>query len=159
MERREVSNIKVDDVFDRYPRGWIDLDTFALFAGFLEKRLLINRCQDCGQYFQPPWPSCPNCWSDNVEPTEVNGNGVVHTFVILHTGALWGVEGVDYVKGHPLAVIQLEEQEGLRVTGPIVGCAPENIRIGMPVTLTWIEREGAPVPAFQPAERSADRPN
>ena len=141
----------VEEVLGRYPRNWIDLDTIALFEGFLDHRLLINKCAECQRYFQPPWPSCPDCWSDQVEPTEVSGRGLVHTFVILHKGALLGVEGVDYVKGHPLAVIELEEQEGLRVTGPIVGCANELIRIGMPVTLTWIDRDGAPVPAFQPA--------
>ena len=76
---------------------------------------------------------------------------MVHTFVILHTGALRGAEGVDYVKGHPLGVIELEEQEGLRVTGPIVHCTNESIRIGMPVNLIWVDRDGAPVPAFEPA--------
>src|SRR5579864_6598602 len=106
----------VQEVLGRYPRNWIDLDNFALFEGFLDHRLLINKCQDCQRYFQPPWPSCPDCWSDRVEPTEVSGHGLVHTFVILHTGALRGAEGVDYIKGHPLAVIQLQEQEGLRVT-------------------------------------------
>ena len=143
----------VEEVLARYPRDFIDRDTFPMFEGFLARRLLINRCQDCGQFFQPPWPSCPNCWSDDVTPTEVSGKGIVHTFVILHTGALMGVEGIDYARGHPLAVIQLEEQDGLRVTGPIVNCPLDDIRIGMPVTLTWVEREGALVPAFQPRSK------
>lgn len=146
-----MPNENVTEVLTKYPRGWIDRDTFALYEGFLNRRLLINRCQDCHQFFQPPWPSCPNCWSDDVVPTEVKGDGTVFTFVILHTGALQGVEGVDYVKGHPLAVIELDEQPGLRVTGPIVDCPNEQIEIGMRVNLTWIERDGAPVPAFQPA--------
>ena len=141
----------VKEVLDRFPTDYIDRDNFAFFAGFLEQRLLFNRCQDCRQFFQPPWPSCPECWSENVEPTEVSGNGVVHTFVILHTGALVGVDGVDYVKGHPLAVVELEEQNGLRATATIVNCANEDIRIGMPVRLTWIERQGHPIPAFEPA--------
>ena len=141
----------VQGVLDRFPNTWIDRDNFAMFEGFLAKRLLINRCADCQQYFQPPWPSCPYCWSTNVQATEVSGKGFVFTFVILHTGALVGVEGVDYMKGYPLLVVELEEQEALRITGPMVNCANEDIRIGMPVTLTWIERQGHPVPAFQPA--------
>jgi len=146
-----VPDSNVQEVLDRFPNTWIDRDNFAMFEGFLEKRLLINRCQDCHKYFQPPWPSCPYCWSNNVEPTQVSGNGFVFTFVILHTGALVGVEGVDYMKGHPLLVVELEEQEGLRITGPMVNCPNEDIRIGMPVTLSWIERQGHPVPGFQPA--------
>ena len=33
----------------------------------------------------------------------------------------------------------------------MVNCANEDIQIGMPVSLTWIDRQGHPVPAFQPA--------
>ena len=146
-----MPNVDVHEVLGRYPRDFIDRDTFAMYEGFVNQRLLINRCMACEKFFQPPWPSCPNCWSDNVVPTEVSGKGVLHTYVILHTGALMGIEGVDYVKGHPLGVIQLAEQDGLRVTGPIVNCSEEDIHIGMPLTLTWIEREGSPVPAFEPA--------
>lgn len=47
--------------------------------------------------------------------------------------------------------MQLAEQDGLRFTGTIVGCAPRDVRIGMPVELTWIERGGSPYPAFRPA--------
>ena len=146
-----MPNRSVSDVLDRFPRTWLDRDHFAFFEGFLDERLLINRCDDCGRWFQPPWPSCPNCWSDNVTPTPVSGKGFVYTFVILHTGPLWGVEGVDYAKGYPLLVVELEEQEGLRATATMVDCANDDIHIGMPVVLTWIERDGHPIPAFRPA--------
>ena len=144
-----MADITVTEVLERYPHAWIDRDSYPMFRGFLENRLLINRCRDCGRWHQPPWPSCPDCWSDDVEPAEVSGDGVVHTFVILHTG---GIRGVDYAAGHPLAVVELPEQQGLRVTGTIVNCANDDIRIGMPVQLTWVERDGSPVPAFQPKE-------
>ena len=146
-----MAGIAVNEVLERYSTAWIDRDTFPMFEGFLEHRLLINRCQDCQRWFQPPWPSCPDCWSDDVKPTGVSGRGVVQTFVVLHTGPLVGVEGVDYLHGHPLLVVELEEQEGLRVTAPMVNCANDEIDIGMPVALTWIERQGSPIPAFQPA--------
>jgi uncharacterized OB-fold protein len=143
-----VPSKTVTEVFEAYPHAWIDLDTFAMFEGFLDHKLLVNRCKDCQRYFQPPWPMCPNCWSDAVAPTEVSGNGVIHTFVILHTG---GSRGVDYAAGHPLLIVQLEEQDDLRVTGTMANCPNEDIRIGMPVRLTWVDRGGSPVPAFEPA--------
>ena len=31
-------------------------------------------------------------------------------------------------------------------------CPPERLRVGLPVELTWIERDGAPWYAFRPAE-------
>ena len=61
--------------------------------------------------------------------------------------------------GYPLLVVELEEQVGLRATATMVDCAVEDIRIGMPVALTWIERDGHPIPAFRPAEIAARTPS
>jgi uncharacterized OB-fold protein len=117
------------EVFERYPGRPIDRDTIAFFRGLLERRLLVNRCGDCGRLHQPPGPVCPACWSDDVSPTEVSGRGTVHSF------------------SRPVVVVDLDE--GVRATATIVNC--DEPRIGMPVRLTWIERDGAPVPAFEPA--------
>ena len=110
----------------------------------------MNRCADCGRWHHPMRPMCPACWSWNVAPTAVSGRGTVHLFMLLHQGP--PAEGVDYAKApHPVVTVQLAEQEGLRFTGTMVGCALDEIRIGMPVELTWIERNGSPYPAFRPA--------
>lgn len=143
-----MAEISDADVLEHYPSLWVDRDTVDLFRGFLDHRLLINKCAECGNWYQPPWPVCPRCQSDNVTATEVSGQGTVFTFTILHTG---GSRGVDYVAGHPVAVVELAEQEGLRISATIVDCAKEDIQIGMPVELTWIERNGDPIPAFRPA--------
>ena len=143
-----MTEITDADVLDRFPNTWIDPDNVEMFRGFLEHRLLINKCQDCTKWYQPPWPICPRCLSENVAPAEVSGKGVVFTFTVLHTG--WARD-VDYSAGHPVAVIELAEQPGLRITATIVDCPKEDIRIDMPVELTWIERAGHPIPAFRPA--------
>ena len=137
------------DVLERFPQVWIDRDNVDLFRGFMEHKLLINKCGACGKYYQPPWPTCPRCWSEDVTPTEVSGKGVVFTFTVLYTG--WSRD-VDYSAGPPVAVVELVEQPGLRITATIVDCAKEDIRIDMPVELTWIERKGQPIPAFRPSE-------
>jgi uncharacterized OB-fold protein len=137
------------EVLDRFPTAYIDRDNVEFFRAFLERRLVLNRCRDCGTWNELLWPNCPACWSESVKATEVSGRGHVYTFVILHTGQY--IEGVDYQAGHPLLVVELEEQEGLRATATMVNCAPQDISIGMPVKLTWIERGGNPVPAFEPA--------
>jgi uncharacterized OB-fold protein len=143
-----MAEISDADVLERYPSLWVDRDTVDLFRGFLEHRLLINKCAECSNWYQPPWPVCPRCQSEDVTATEVSGKGTVFTFTILHTG---GSRGVDYAAGHPVAVVELAEQKGLRISATIVDCAKEDIQIGMPVELTWIERNGDPIPAFRPA--------
>ncbi|MET0830390.1 MAG: Zn-ribbon domain-containing OB-fold protein [Microbacterium sp.] len=144
-----MSEITDAEVAERLPDAWIDQDNVAFFRGLLDRRLLINRCADCSRYHSPPRPFCPTCWSDDVRPTEVSGRGTLHSFTVLHVGPPF--PDADYAAGYPVGVIDLEEQPGVRATAKIVGVRNEEIRIGMPVELTWIERDGAPVPAFRPA--------
>ena len=136
---------------ERFPWVQIDHDNKHLFRGWLEKRLLIQRCADCGRFHHPPKPLCPSCWSSRLEPTPVSGRGVVHLAMFLRQGA--PAPGVDYEKGpHPVVTVELEEQPGLRFTSTVVGTPLEAIRIGLPVELVWIDRYGAPFPAFRPRE-------
>jgi uncharacterized OB-fold protein len=131
-----------------YPREPIDHDTKHYYRGLLEHRLLVNRCDDCGWWHTPPAAYCPQCWSGAITPTDVSGSGHVYYSILLHQGPV--VPGVDYSSPYPVATIELDEQEGLRVTAPIVHCDTADIRTGMPVSLTWIDRAGVPYPAFEP---------
>lgn len=127
----------------------IDRDTVAHYRGYLQRTLLMNRCGDCGRWHHPMRPMCPACWSWNVVATPVSGRGTVHLVTILHLGP--AADGVDYATApHPVVTVELEEQKGLRFTATVVSCRIDDIRIGMPVELTWITRSGSPYPAFQP---------
>jgi uncharacterized OB-fold protein len=77
-----------------------------------------------------------------VVPTEVSGNGVVHTFTVAPKS------------DRALAVVSLAEQDDLRATGLIVDTAVSDVSIGMAVELVWLERDGHPVPAFRPVASS-----
>lgn len=94
---------------------------------------------------------CPSCWSWGVTPTEVSGRGTIHLLMRLFQGP--PAEGVDYDnggQGHPIVTVELEEQEHLRITGTAIGFAPDELVIGAPVELDWVDRNGAPLPAFRP---------
>ena len=147
-ETEEVSDA---EVLDRYPTTTIDQDNKEFYKGWLRRRLLLNRCAACGHWHHPPAPLCPQCWSRDVVPTEVSGRGTVHLLIRLHQGP--PAPGVDYTKGpYPVVSVELAEQAGLRFTSTVVNCAPEDLRIGLPVQLTWIDRAGAPFPVFAPAD-------
>jgi hypothetical protein len=46
--------------------------------------------------------------------------------------------------------VELPEQAGLRLTTNIVGCAPNDVEIGMPVEVTFETFEDIALPLFRP---------
>lgn len=132
-------------VFQAYPQVRLDQVNIAYYAGLLEHRLLAGHCDDCGAWHTPLRPRCPSCWSRAAGPREVSGRGRIHVLTLLHQGP----PGVSYSPPWPLAAIELEEQPGLRIATTLVDTAPEQQRVGQPVELTWIERDGTPWPAFR----------
>ena len=138
-----------DELLDSWPGVRIDSDNAAYYAGLLEHRLLINRCEDCGRWHNPPRSVCPACWSRNVTATEVSGRGTVDLLTFVHLGPRRG--GVDYSQGHPVVGVALDEQEGLRVSSTVVGVPRDEIQLGMRVQLTWPDTgEEPPSIAFEP---------
>jgi uncharacterized OB-fold protein len=78
----------------------------------------------------------------------VSGRGTIHLLMLLHQGP--PAPGVDYSVGpHPVATVELVEQPALRFTSTVVDCPVGDLAIGMPVELTWIDRDGVPFPAFR----------
>jgi uncharacterized OB-fold protein len=144
----ETMAIGDEEVLARYPGLLLDHDCKQLFKGFLERRLLIARCGDCGYYIHFPRAMCPKCWSRKVAPVQVSGRGSVYLLSFYHQGR--GTAGA-YGEPWPAAAIELEEQVRLRVTSTLVNCPRRDMRIGMAVKLAWMDWEGAPVPVFEPA--------
>ena len=139
-----------DEVFSAFPTAPIDRDNIEHYRGRMQRRLLVDRCDDCRTYFEPPQAICPNCWGSNVVAVEVSGRGTIHLRTVVHIGA--PAPGVDYRAGHPVVVVDLDEQRGLRFSGTVVGCSGDSVTLGARVELVWIEREGPPIPAFRLAE-------
>jgi uncharacterized protein len=141
-----VAFVNDAELVDRFPDVLIDGDNKEFYRGWLDRRLLLNRCAQCATWHHPPQPVCPECWSDRIQATPVSGRGTVHLLIWLRQGP--PAEGVDYSRRHPVVTVELVEQPGLRFTSTVVGDGQDEIAIGDPVELTWIERRGEPFPAF-----------
>ena len=125
----------------------LDHDNKAIFRARLDHELRMMRCGDCGTWHEPPKPICPTCWSKDVVPTPVTGRGAIFMAIFLHQGP--PAPGVDYSTPYPVVTVELEEQPGLRFTSTVVGAENDDIVIGAPVTLDWLDREGVPLPVFR----------
>jgi len=128
----------------------VDPDNEHFWRGGRDGELRFLRCGDCGYFIHPPAPICPECLSRSVAPEAVSGRGVVHTFTVNHQ--LW-IPTFD--PPYVVAIVALEEQDGLRLTTNIVGCAPDDVFIGLPVRVRFEHRDdnGYEVwlPLFEPA--------
>jgi uncharacterized OB-fold protein len=107
--------------------------------------LRFLRCRSCGYWLHPPIPRCPECGSREVAPEAVGGRGEVWSYTVNHQP--W--DGV--TEPYAIVLVTFPEQEGLRLTSNLVGCPPEDARIGMPVRVVFEERDGVWFPLFEPA--------
>jgi uncharacterized protein len=116
--------------------------------------LKFQRCQDCGYYLHPAGVVCPRCWSKNLAYEPVSGRATVVTFTINHQPWM-PVPELPFV----LAIVGIEEQDGVRVTTNIVNCPVDDVYVGMPVTVLFEAHadENVWLPMFEPAlEPAAD---
>jgi uncharacterized OB-fold protein len=118
----------------------------AYFAGSAQGELRLRVCQRCQARFRFAYHWCPSCWSQELGSTVASGRGTVTTFTIVYQSPY---PAFDDVVPYVLALVELEE--GVRLMTNIVGCAPEAVRIGMPVKVTFEQRENVALPMFTPA--------
>jgi uncharacterized OB-fold protein len=121
----------------------------AYWTGGAKGQLLIQRCQRCGRWTHPPTDTCPSC-DGELKPEPVSGKGSVFTFTVnkhqFHP---------DVPPPNTIAIVQLVEQDDLRIPTNLVGIEEADLRVGIPVQVLF-ERQGEMYyPVFEPT-RSAD---
>ncbi|WP_340053226.1 Zn-ribbon domain-containing OB-fold protein [Pseudomonas sp. JAI120] len=115
------------------------------WSGGEDGKLHLLQCRDCKKHVHPPLPICNRCRSRNLEVVTVSGKAQVASFTINHQPWFPGL-AVPYC----VAIVELNEEAGLRLTTNIVHCAPEEVRIGMPVCVTFEQHEDVWLPMFEP---------
>jgi uncharacterized protein len=110
-------------------------------------QLSIARCNECSLWNHPPSPICRRCLSWDIGAQPVSGNAHIRTFTVNRHQWLPDASPSPYV----IAIVELPEQSGLRLTTNIVNCRPENVYIGMPVRVVFVEEQGIALPLFEPS--------
>ncbi|MCF2526497.1 Zn-ribbon domain-containing OB-fold protein [Yinghuangia soli] len=109
-----------------------------------ERRLVVQRCADCGHRQHYPRALCTGCGKLSGEFAEVTGRGRVDTFSVVHRAPRGGLE-VPYV----LARVRLAE--GPVLVTNIVGCPPGDVVCDLPVVVDWRPLpDGRALPVFRP---------
>ncbi|MFJ8232701.1 bifunctional MaoC family dehydratase N-terminal/OB-fold nucleic acid binding domain-containing protein [Streptomyces sp. NPDC094448] len=127
----------------RRPRPVVNRDNAGFWAGVAERRLLIQRCTDCGRLRFPWLPGCNDCGSDAWDTVEAGGAGSVYSYVVMHHPPFPAFDP-------PYAVGLIELAEGVRIIAGVTGVPPADVRIGMPVTLEFTSfEEDLTLPVFR----------
>ena len=114
------------------PLPRIDEESRGFWEALARHELYLQQCRDCGTKRFPPRAVCPACLSSATAWVRASGRGIVYTYTVTHQNQAPGFrEELPYV----LAVVELVE--GPRMMTNIVGCAPDAVRIGMPVEVTF----------------------
>ena len=108
---------------------------------------LVQRCAACGVHRHYPRPVCARCHSLAFAWVACSGRGTVHSWTVAHQALDPSVEGqVPYV----MATVDLEE--GVRMMGRFHEVAPSDLRIGLPVRITFeAADDGLAIAALRPA--------
>jgi uncharacterized OB-fold protein len=101
-----------------------------------EGRLVLPVCDACGHHIWYPRSWCPVCASPSVTWTELSGRGTVYASTVLRRGMGPWAAAAPYVAAY------VELAEGPRVLTNIVTDEPGEVRVGMPVTATFVTVEG-----------------
>jgi uncharacterized protein len=121
-------------------------ETKPYWEGCKAHELRIQRCATCGhnQFF--PRIYCTQCMSDHVEWIKASGRAKVVSYTIVHRPVSPAFAGeIPYV----VALVKLDE--GPTMMTNLVGCTPEQLKIGMPVAVTFEDwTEEIAIPKFRP---------
>ncbi|MEU1185517.1 OB-fold domain-containing protein [Streptomyces sp. NPDC005820] len=130
------------------------LASAAFWRSGADDVLRITHCADCGRYFHPPLPVCPSCRGRAVGLAPVSGRAVVVGFSVNHQTWL-----PKFPPPYVVAVVALAEDDRARLTTNIVGCAPDEVHIGLRVRVRF-ERldDDVHLPLFEPDPEAAEGP-
>lgn len=118
-------------------------DTEFFWDGTKAGKLLAQRCSACHELRHPPGPSCPFCSSLDYEITELSGRGVIYSWMVQYHPLAPGFDG-------PALVVVVELAEGPRMISNLDGVDPEDVKIGDPVEVFFLDQEeGWTAPQFR----------
>jgi uncharacterized OB-fold protein len=103
-------------------------------------RLLVKRCEACGEPHYYPRAICPFCGSDRTSWQEASGHGTIYSYSVFRRAPV------------PYAIAYVTLEEGPTMMTNIVGADLDAIRIGQRVRVQFVPTDGGPpVPMFAPA--------
>ncbi|MDO8749948.1 MAG: Zn-ribbon domain-containing OB-fold protein [Dehalococcoidia bacterium] len=117
------------------------------WEGVRQHKLLVQKCASCSKLRHTPRPLCPSCLSQEFTWAPLSGQGQVYSYTVMHRAPAPGFQ-----EELPYVVALVELKEGVRMISNVVGCTPQQVRVGMPVKVVYEDiNDKASIFKFAPA--------
>jgi uncharacterized OB-fold protein len=107
----------------------------SYLRGLAEGRLLGQRCPACGKVYIPPRGACPADGVPTTDEVELPDTGIVTTFCVVNVP----YQGQRVTPPYVAASVLLDGAD-IAFQHLILGCAPDEVRMGMRVAAVWKPR-------------------
>lgn len=123
-------------------------ETAPYWEAAAEGALLLCECQSCNLQYYYPRARCPDCLSDDIEWVEADGTGTVYAHTATEIVSGWPEEDL------PLVLAYVELDEGPRVLTNLLNCGPDDVEIGAPVEVAFVDtaESDVAIPVFELTE-------
>ena len=108
-------------------------------------KLRFLRCRACSHYIHPPSPVCGQCLSMDLAVEPVSGRATLAAVTVNHQ--MWMPM---FEPPYVIGIVEIEEQPSVRLTTNIIGCAEEDLAIGMALEVAFEECDDVFLPMFKP---------
>jgi hypothetical protein len=112
------------------------LEESRYLRGLAQGRLLGQRCPECRKVYIPPRGACPTDGVPTEEEVELPDTGTVTTFCIVNVPFLGQRITPPYVSAYVLL-----DGADIPLMHLVLGCAADEVRMGMRVKAQWRPRE------------------
>ena len=128
------------------PIPTIDEENKPFWAAAKKHELSMQKCLKCGQFYFPISAMCPHCQNWGFEWVKLSGKGEVYSFIVVRRAT-----NPAFAKDIPYVIAIILTKEGTRMISHVVGCKPEDVRIGMPVEVVFEDvSPEVSLPKFKP---------
>jgi uncharacterized OB-fold protein len=133
----------------------MDFSKQAFDLHLLDGKLMGTKCESCGKLYLPPRPICAACFSTEMQWVEMSIKGKIVAFTIVYIASTAMIEaGYGRENPHCSGLVKLDN--GQTISAQILGVPvkePDAIKIGTPVELTFVDRNGGEKAGKHPAFR------
>ena len=115
-----------------------DQDSKPYWEYLSKHKAHLQKCQKCGRFRFPPYLSCPHCGELGGDWTPISGRGKVYSWIVIQ-------HPVDprLATEVPFIVALVELEEGVRMTGRLVGIERDELKGDMPVKARYDDIDSA----------------